>query len=108
VSVRVGVFGSEHRSDFKHLFKVSSNSHLLVELRRLCQERGVSKVLELKDAANTRAGKVAWWDSLGGKTDLAPLSDAAPKILGEWISVKPWPRRNSRNKAPTPDCSDVG
>ena len=33
----------------------------------------------------------------------APPSDAVPTSLGEWISVKPWPRRKPRKSLHTPD-----
>lgn len=49
VSVRVGVFCSEDRTDLKDFRQITADAHLLVELRRLREVRLRVKVLDLED-----------------------------------------------------------
>lgn len=98
VSVRIRVLGTEDRGDLVHSLHITSDTHLLSELRRLRKEGGAWRKLIVRLIEHV---------SLPLKyctlKTLAPDSVAAPCSFGVWISMKPWELRYSRKRLHTAD-----
>ena len=50
VTVRVAIFRAKYRSNLKDPTKIRHNSHLFIQLRRLCQTRRLPHVIQLEHA----------------------------------------------------------
>jgi hypothetical protein len=56
VTVGVRVLGTENRADFEHTMHITTEDHLLIELRALCKACLLSEVVKSKDFCTTFGG----------------------------------------------------